>query len=185
MNETLKTILNRRSIRSYKPEQLRDEELQTILEAGKFAPSGMNTQPWHFTVVQNKELLQSINATIRESLLKSGNEFMKERAKAENFSVFYHAPTLLLVSGDENALTPQYDCTFAMANMLLAAESLGIGACFIYGVVSTLNTAEGEALRKELGIPAGYKIYCSAACGYKAEAPSPAPRKEGTVNIIK
>ncbi len=186
MNETLKTILNRRSFRAYKPEQIKDEELQTILEAGSYAPSGGNTQPWHFTVIQKGDVLQKINAACRETMLKSGNKAFEERAKAENFSIFYHAPTLIVVSSDEKAITPQYDSALALGNMFLAAESIGIGSCWINALSMLLNAEAGKALNKELGIPEGYKVYGSGAFGYKAmEHPSPAPRKEGTVTIIK
>jgi ABC-type polysaccharide/polyol phosphate transport system ATPase subunit len=59
-------------------------------------------------------------------MLRSGNKTFEERAKAENFSIFYHAPTLIVVSGDEKAITPQQDCALALGNMFLAAESIGI-----------------------------------------------------------
>jgi nitroreductase len=186
VNETLKTILNRRSFRAYKPEQIKDEELQTILDAGSYAPSGGNTQPWHFTVIQKSDVLQKINATCREAMLKSGNKTFEERAKAENFSIFYHAPTLIVVSGDEKAITPQYDCALALGNMFLAAESIGVGSCWIHALSMLLNADAGKALSKELDIPEGYKVHGSGAFGYKTtEHPSPAPRKEGAVTIIK
>ena len=186
MNETLKTILNRRSFRAYKPEQIKDEELQTILDAGSYAPSGGNTQPWHFTVIQKSDVLQKINATCREAMLKSGNKTFEERAKAENFSIFYKAHTLIVVSGDEKDITPQYDCALALGNMFLAAESIGVGSCWIHALSMLLNADAGKALSKELDIPEGYKVHGSGAFGYKTtEHPSPAPRKEGAVTIIK
>ena len=186
MNETLKTIMSRRSFRTYKPEQIKDEELQTILEAGRYAPSGGGTQPWHFTVIQKSDVLQKINVACREGMLKSGNKMFEERAKADNFSIFYHAPMLIIVSGDEKTITPQEDCTLALGNMFLAAESIGIGSCWIHALGMLLNAEAGNALKKELGIAEGYKVYGAGAFGYKpAEHPSPAPRKEGTVTIIK
>lgn len=186
MNETLKTILNRRSIRSYKPEQIKDEELYTILEAGKYAPSAMNQQSWHFTVVQNKEVLKKINESCKSAFLNSGNKNFEARAKAEDFEVFYKAPTFIIVSGDEKAIAPQDDSSLAIGNMLLAAESLDIGSCWIHAMNFLFSTNEGKALKKELGIPEGYVSIGSAAFGYKAvENPAPAPRRENTVNIIK
>lgn len=186
MNETLKTILNRRSIRAYQAEQIKDEELQTLLEAGKFAPSGMNRQPWYFSVIQNKDLLDKINAIVKEAVLNSGIPEMVNRVKSENFSIFYGAPTLIVVSGDEKAATPQADCALAMGNMFLAAESVGIGSCWIHAIGQTFNSESGRAILQEMGVPEGYKIYSSGAFGYKAmESPAPAPRREDTVNIIK
>ncbi|ATW26868.1 nitroreductase family protein [Candidatus Formimonas warabiya] len=186
MNETLYNILTRRSIRQYQQKQLKDEEVQSILEAGQFAPSAMNQQSWHITVVQSKEMLQKINGTCRAVFLKSGVKNMEERGKAENFSPFYHAPTFIIVCGEANAIAPQNDGSLALGNMLLAAHSLGIGSCWIHAMNYVFSTEEGKALKKELGIPEGYVSVGAAAFGYKAgESPAPAPRKEGTVHIIK
>ena len=186
MNETLKTILTRRSIRKYKQEQIKDEELQVILEAGKFAPSAMNQQSWHFTVVQNKEMLQKINEACKAVFSKSGIKNFEERAKAENFEVFYNAPTFIIVSGDEKAIAPQNDGSLALGSMLLAAESLGIGSCWIHAMSFLFSTEDGKSLKKELGIPEGYAPVGSGAFGYKdGKSPSPAPRKENIINIIK
>jgi nitroreductase len=186
MNETLKTIQRRRSIRSFKEEQINDNELQAILEAGKYAPTAMNQQSWLFTVVQNKEILKKINEACRIVFSKSGNKNYEERAKAINFNVFYNAPTLIIVSYDQKAIAPQHDGSLALGNMLNAAESLGIGSCWIHAINFLLSHEDGQALKMELSIPEGYIPVGSGAFGYKAvEQPAPAPRKEGTVNIIK
>lgn len=186
MNETLKTILNRRSIRKYEEKQIKDEELQAILEAGRFAPSAMNQQSWHITVIQNKEMLRKINEACKDALSKSGIKNFEERAKTENFQIFYNAPTFIIVTGDEKAIAPQNDGSLALGNMFLAAESLGIGSCWIHAMNFLFSTEEGKSLKKELGIPEGYTPVGSGAFGYKdGTSPSPAPRKENIVNIIK
>jgi nitroreductase len=184
MNEGLNIILNRRSIRAYKQEQIKEEELQTIIEAGKFAPSANNEQCWHFTIIQNKDILIRINNACREIMMKSPNKMFAERAKSEDFSVFYNAPTLFIISADEKAVAPQVDSALAMQNAFLAAEALGIGSCWIHAVVNFLNSEAGKALKQELQIPEGFTVYASSAFGYKAMEASPAPRKEGTVTII-
>jgi nitroreductase len=185
MNETIKTILNRRSSRSFKQEQIKDEELQTILNTGAHAPSAMNQQPWHFTVVQNKEMLNKINEVCKDSFLKSEIKAFQDRAKSENFSIFYNALTYIIVTGDETAIAPQIDCALTLGNMFLAAESIGIGSCWIHAVTQLFNTDKGKALKKELGIPDGYTAFGSGAFGYKATEPNTPPRKENTINIIK
>ncbi|OPX81204.1 MAG: FMN reductase (NAD(P)H) [Pelotomaculum sp. PtaB.Bin013] len=185
MNETMNTILNRRSIRAYQQEQIKNEELNTILEAGRYAPSGGNTQSWHFSVIQKAETLQLINEACRSFGLRSGNKVFEDMAKAQNFSAFYHAPTLIIVSNDEKVITPQLDSALALGNMFLAAESIGIGSCWIHAIGMVLNSEESAGLRKSLKIPEGYRVYGAGAFGYKAESPSPAPRKEGTVTVIK
>jgi nitroreductase len=186
MNETIKTLLNRRSVRTYKPEQIKDEDLQIILKAGMYAPSAMNQQSRHFTVVQNKETLRRINETCKVIFSKSGNQRFEEMAKSENFSVFHNAPTLIIVSGDEKAIAPQCDCTLANGTMFLAAASIGIASCWIHALTQINGTAEGQALIKELGLPEGNKIFASGAFGYNAsELPIAPPRKENVVTILK
>jgi nitroreductase len=185
MNETIKTILNRRSTRAYKAEQIKEEELNAILEAGEFAPSAINEQPWNFTVIQNKELLNKINNACKEMFIKSGNKMFADRAKDENFSVLYNAPTFIIVSGAPNTIAPQVDCALALENIFLAAESLNIGSCWINAPINLLNSEDGKSLKSELKIPADYTTYAAGAFGYKAMDASPAPRKENMINIIK
>lgn len=186
MNETMKTLLERRSVRVFSQEQIKDEELNNIIEAGKFAPSAMNQQPWHFTVVQSQDVKNRINQAIKNIMLNSGNKAFEDRAKAENFSAFYNAPTYIIVSGDQKAIAPVNDCSLALGNMFNAAASMSIGSCWIHAITYLFNSEEGKALGVELGIPEGYAPLCSGAFGYNAgPSPKTAPRKENTVNIIK
>lgn len=190
MNETLKTIMSRRSIRKYKQEQIKDEELQLILQAGKFAPSAMNQQPWHFTVIQSKEVLKKINDACIVALSNSGNSYYEERLKAikaNKTNFMFNAPTLIVVSGDEKARAPINDCSLAIENMFIAAESLGIGSCWIHALYVLYSTEVGKAfLINESIIPEGYFIVSSGAFGYKAmEQPTPEPRRDGTITILK
>ena len=184
MNEVLSAIKSRRSVRNYSPDQIRQEHLDQIIEAGIYAPSAMNEQSWHFTVIQNRELLNRIDETVKEQMARSDVEWMRNNAANPEFSVTYHAPTLIAVSGNEAAVSWQADCAFAMENMMLAAESLGIGSVCL-GLVKFFLLQEGEAER--LGIPAGYKPFYGMAFGYKTndkaiEAPK---RNMDVVNYIK
>ncbi|HME54907.1 MAG TPA: nitroreductase family protein [Candidatus Lokiarchaeia archaeon] len=186
MNETIQTILKRRSIRAYESTQLTDEELETIIEAGKYAPSGANSQSWHFSVIQKTDLIDRLNAIVREMYLHSDNPRMMQRAAEENFSVFYNAPTTIIISADESAITPQLDSALAMGNMFLAAASLGIGSCWINAMSRLFDREEGMSFKEELCMPDGYKVFAAGVFGYPSgDLPEPAPRKEGTVDIIK
>lgn len=185
MNETIKTILSRRSTRAYKQEQIKEEELQLILQSGQYAPSAINEQPWHFTVIQKQEILQRINEVCKQAFINSGNKRFEERAREEGFNVFYNAPTLIIVSGEENTVTPQIDCALAMQNMFLAAESIQIGSCWIHAVAGIFKGPEGETFKRELGIPATHTPYCAGSFGYKAMDSAAPERKENTVTIIR
>ena len=186
MDETLRTILDRRSVRKFTSEQVKEEELQTILEAARYAPTAMGQQPWHFTVVQSAEMLGRINETCRAAALKAGSKQLAERAKSDSFSVFYNAPTFIIVTADSKAIAPQNDGTLALGNMLLAAEALGVSACWIHALKMVFAAAEGAALKDALGIPEGYEFVGAAAFGYRdMEKPKALPRKDGVVNFIR
>jgi nitroreductase len=183
---TLRIIFERRSIRSFKEVQISESDLDTIIEAAKYAPSAMDEQLWHFTVIQNKEILSRINSVTKALYEKSGNPRFEERAKTENFSPFYNAPTYIIVSVDEKAIAPQADGALALGNAFLAAEALGIGSCWIHAVNFLYTTSEGKQLLKELGVPEGYIPIGSGAFGYGAVGkPSPTARREGLVNFLR
>lgn len=183
MNEVLKTIRNRRSVREYKSEQIIREHLDQIIEAGILAPSAMNEQPWHFTVIQNPELLRRINDTVKEKMAASDNEWVRKNASDSGFTVTYNAPALIIVSGDQNGVAWQADCSFAMENMMLAAESLGIGSVCL-GMVKIFLEIPGEA--EKLGVPEGYKPFLGIAFGYKVSDKEIEPPKRNldVVNYI-
>ena len=185
VNETLKVIKQRRSIRSFKEEQIKEEELQAVLEAGLYAPNA-GEQAWHFTVVQNKELLDRLNIAAKEAAKQLNIEGLTEIADNEEYNCLYGAPTLILVSGNEQSVSLESDCAAATQNLLLAAESIGLGSCWIYFVMFALNSPQGQELRKELAIPEGYKPYSSAALGYKTAAADDAPeRKSNLITYVR
>lgn len=188
MNETIRTILGRRSIRAYQPRQIGEEELQEILLAGQFAPTAMGQQPWHFTVLQNPDLLEKLQLQCKSLFLHSENADLRAVASREGYHVFHHAPTLLIVSGEVQAITPLQDCVLAMENMLLAAASLGIGSCWVHSVVMLCGNTEGAAAFSSLGlgVPEGYVPYAAAVFGYSAvPLPEAAPRKPGMVSFVR
>ena len=186
MNETLKNIRNRRSTRAFLPEQLKDMDMQVILDAGIYAPSASNQQPWHFTVVQNKDLIDRLSVAFKAVAGKSNNEYVRRFADNEKFHVFYNAPTVVLVSGDENNNYASVDCGAAVENILIAAESLEIGSCWIGLIAILLNSEEGIEFVKELGIPEGFKQIHAVCLGHKKVKVTNAPvRKENTVNYIR
>ena len=138
MNETLDTLLNRRSIRTFKPEQITDEELNAVLEAGMYAPSGANQQSALFVVVQEKQT--------RETLSR-----MNRAVKASDSDPYHGAPTIVLVLADRSKVTPVEDATLALGNMFNAAHSLGLGSCWVHRERQMFESEEGKALLNEVG----------------------------------
>lgn len=186
MNETIRTILSRRSVRSYLPEAIKQEELDLILKAGLFAPSGHNEQSWHFTVVQNKGLIDELSRATKQQMALQDNEFLKNRGAEETYHVFHNCPTIIVISCEKTALSGQADCAAATQNMLLAAESLNIGTCWIGLAGYLFRSEDASEYIKKLNIPEGYEPFYAITVGHKAEpAREPAPRRENTVNYIK
>lgn len=163
-NETMDSILRRRSIRVYQKEQITLDELETILEAGSYAPSGMNQQSAKAVVVQSPEYMQEL---VQLAQTVSGN--LK--------NPFYDAPTVILVFARSSNLTPTEDGCLAIENMFLAAQSLGIGTCWIYASKMMFSHPDGVQFQKKLGVPEEYKIVGAVAAGYPdGEKPQPKPR---------
>lgn len=186
MNETIETILNRRSVRVYSDEQIRQEDLELILKAGVYAPSACNSQPWHFTVVQNKELITTLSVESKKEFINSENEYFRKMAENEKYNLFYDAQTIIVVSGETATISPQVDTSAAIQNMLLAAESLNIGTCWIGLVQFLFKSSRGKEYIKKLEIPEGFEPYYAITLGYKKfPDPKPQPRRENTINYIK
>lgn len=186
MNKTLDIIKNRRTTRKFKNEQINDIELQAIIEAGLYAPSAHNQQSWHFTVVQNKEIISELNLVTKNELKNLPDPSIQNMANNKNFDLFYGAPTVVIISGENEALLPYVDCAAATENMFIAAESLNIGGCW-NGFVGYYfsNNPKGEVIKK-LDIPEGYTPYYAAVFGYIEARGTTAPaRKENKVHYIK
>lgn len=182
-NEVLQVIKNRRSIRKFKQEQIKEEELNAIVEAGIYAPSANNQQSWHFTIIQNKEFIKHISEKSSEIMASMTDEWVSSMGKRKT-DILYDPATLIIVSGNEKNGSPLVDCSAAIENMLLAAESLNIGSVWL-GMIRFYLSDQEEV--KKLCIPEGYKPYYAVALGYKdmEKQPSAAPRKEGSINYIR
>lgn len=186
MNETLQTIRNRRSIRSFSEDQIELGDLEAILEAAKYAPSGGGAQPWFFSVVQRKALIEELSSASKEIAKTHAVEQIRARANTKEFNTFYGAPTVIVISGVEQHPWSAADCAAAAQNMLLAAESLGLGACWVNFGLFVFGSDKGEHFKKLLNVPEGYKPFYSVALGHrKGDAPKAAARKENTVSYVE
>lgn len=175
MRETVSDIQNRRSVKEYKTEQITDEELTAVLEAGMNAPSGGNRQSPIFIAVQNKEWIQKLcklNAEIAGA--------------PEGFDVFYGAPTIILVLADKNAPDAVQDASLCLGNMFNAAYALGLGSRWINRIRETFETELGKALLKEAGYEGEYIGVGSCILGYPANGfPEPIQRKLDYYKIVR
>ena len=193
-NETLDSIFTRRSIRNYTDKQIGGDELNQILKAATYAPSGSNNQSWLFTVLQNKEMLEKLNDLVRRGFLDwqpGENEYpaklgSKKRAESEAFNFYYHAPTLVIASNVPNYPNAMADCSVALQNIFLSAHSLGIGSCWINQLTWLNGCAGVREYLAALGIPKEHVICGAAALGYRnGEMPKAPARKENTIRIVR
>ena len=173
----MQVLLNRRSIRRFKPEQIKDEDLKQILEAGEYAPTAKGLQSPFFIAVQDKEDIATINDLSRKVM---GRDFP---------SPYYGAPTLILVFYDRGITNDEFgvlDGSAAITNMLNAAYALGLGSCWIHRCHQMFEMEEGKALLKKWGIKEDLVGVASLAVGYAdQEQPHPRPRKENFYKIVK
>lgn len=185
MNQTIEVIKSRRSIRKFKSDQVEKEVIDQIIEAGLYAPSAHNQQPWYFTVIQDKELIKELNIEAKEAGKLHSDEMIKKMSNNEKLDIFYGAPTLILISGQNDAMAAQADCGAATQNMLLAAESLDVGTCWNGFINLGLNGPKKATLFEKLQIPDNHTPFYAVALGYKDFTPTGAPsRREARVNYL-
>lgn len=173
MNKVLENILTRRSIRSFKEEQIKDDELDLILQAGIYAPSGMNKQSWQFTVVQNKEKIELLAKVVREAL---------GRDAGYNF---YAPPTLIMLSNEKDNTNGLADCSCALENIFLMAHSLGIGSCWINQLKTICDEKEVRQVLNRFGVPENHIVWGMASIGYPANIPEVHERRDGIIKFVK
>ncbi|MCS7119656.1 MAG: nitroreductase family protein [Candidatus Bathyarchaeota archaeon] len=185
MNETIRAIKSRRSIRRFRTEQIPDKILDEILECAIHAPNARNQQKWHFTVIQNRSILAQMIDILRGNMLNSGVEFLVDRAKDPSFNPFGCAPTVILITADKSARFVEFDCAAAAENIMISAESLGLGSHVMAITELIFASEKGQRLKRELGIPEGYEHICTISLGYKDENPPPKPRRRDVINYVK
>lgn len=169
MNETISCLLNRRSVRAYRPEQIKPAELETILQAGLYAPSAMNLQPSIMLVIQDRETI---------SMLSRLNAMVMGR----DTDPFYGAPTVIVVLADKNAPNHVQDASLVMGNLMNAAFSLGVDSCWINRAREVFEMPEARALLREKGISDDYVGVGNCILGYHSgELPKASPRREGRI----
>lgn len=174
MEGTVKDILSRRSIKRYRPEMVPAEALNAILEAGTYAPTGMNRQSPIIVAITNK--------AVRDQLSRLNASIM-----GASSDPFYGAPVVLVVLAKKDSGTRLYDGSLVMGNLLLAAHALGLGACWIHRAKEEFETAEGAAILARLGIAADeYEGIGHCILGYPdGEIPAVRPRKENYIYRIE
>ncbi len=169
----LANIAARRTCRKYTPEMPAAEDLDAIVEAGLRAASGHGSQSPIIIRVTNKELRDRLSA-------------MNAEVMGASIDPFYGAPAVLVVLADRKAATHVYDGTLTMGNMLLAADALGYGACWVHRAKEVFDSPEGKEILASLGIEGDYEGIGHCVVGYRAdEKPGPFEIREGRVILAE
>lgn len=184
MNPVLSAIADRRSNRAYKQALLSDETLNALLQAAVQAPSAVNRQPWHFTVVRDQKLLKELNAAVWEAMMARDPEKRSARFQDPNFDVFYGAPCVIFISGDrQNSWTP-IDCGIAVENIALAAQALGLGSVILGMPRDAFKGPKGDDFRKALAFPDGFDFEIAIAVGEATDTKEAHPVKENKISFV-
>ena len=169
MNEVIKAIKERRSVKSYRPDPIPNKLLAAVLEAGTYAPTGRNMQSPIIIAVTDKKL--------RDRLAKLNADVM-----GFDSDPFYGAPAVLVVLADRERPTYLYDGSLVMENLMLAAHSLGLGSCWIHRAKEVFDSAEGKEILSSLGISGNYEGIGNCIIGYTDTEPAERkPRKENYI----
>lgn len=170
MNEVIKTIKERRSIRAYKNEQVSAEQLDAILEAGAFAASGMGTQATTIVAVQDPETIAVMSGLNAEVM-------------GMDMDPFYGAPTVVIVFADTaQTATPVEDGSLVIGNMMLAAFSEGVDSCWVHRAKEVFETEQGKALKAQWGVGESCIGIGNCILGYReGDLPEAPERKPGRI----
>ena len=184
--ELIEVVRNRRAVRDYTGEGRTRPVIGRLIEAAILAPSAMNLQPWAFAVLLDPPLIDSLAERAGKWLL--GNqaetgfgEAAREILERPGFSMFYHAPALVIVMAQSPAAQAAEDCCLAAENLMLAARDEGIGSCWIGFARPWLNL---PATKKELALPEGYRVVAPIILGIPKAWPEPHGRKPAEIHWI-
>ena len=174
MNETIKTLIERRSCKKYLSTPVKQELIDEVIKAGTYAPTGKNRQP--------VKIIAITDTHVRDELRKMNAQIMGVN---ENVDPFYGAPVVLLVVADPTVNTSLYDGSLVMGNLMLAAHSLGLGSCWIHRAKEEMQTEYGKNLLKSLGIEGEWEGIGHCVLGYAdGELPAAKPRTDGWVHYV-
>ena len=175
MNEIIKAMLERRSIRKFKSDMVSKDDINKIIEAGLYAANGMGRQAVITVAVTNKQLRDKISEDNR-----------KIGGWDEGFDPFYGAPVILIVLAEKDWRNKVYDGSLVIGNMMLAAHSLGLGSIWIHRAKEEFETEEYKKLLKDIGVEGEWEGIGHCAIGYiDGDIPKPAPRKENRVYFVE
>lgn len=171
MNETIKNLVTRRSIKKYSDKPVSRDDIETIIKAGLYAPTGKNRRITAFVAVTNKELRDKISK-------------LNAKVLGADVDPFYNAPAVIVVFADRDINTHVEDGSCAMQNLMTAAYSLGIDSCWVHRAKEVFDSEEGREIARTLGIPDSYVGIGNCILGYRdCEYPTPVERIQKVIFV--
>ena len=164
MNEFVSMLKSRASIRAFTDEALDEQTVQDLIDVALAAPNGGNRQPWHFIFCTDRTVMQELEDDLVAGIKASGNEQMMKLQASRNWRIFFGAPLLVWITTRDGA--NPVDAGIAGENIVLAAQSMGLGSCFIGGATSCFTGPKADYYRKLFRIPDGYLVHCGLAIGH-------------------
>lgn len=204
MNQIMANIKSRRSKRRFLDRNISEETIKEIIEAGRYAPSALNKQPWKFVVITNKDCIKKLSCIIKDKTAKIARFLpllklfryrlrdpqiigaIKKTIAGSTDTVFHNAPLLILIASDRKESFAGKDCTLASQNMMLYANSLGISSCFI-GRAEMLQMS--KRAKDIIGLPPRHNIHSAIVFGYVPESKDgpvvPERRRDNIINWVR
>lgn len=179
-------IYTRRAVREFTSEPVDDDTIRALIDAAIQAPSAVNEQPWHFSVVRDKALLGRISKEAKAHMLRTPltgipPHRIHELLNDPHFDIFYQAPALIVISSIAEGQWTIENCSLAAENLMLTACELALGTCWIGFAQAWLGTADGKAA---IGIPANFVPVAPIIVGHPKATPHGVSREEPRINWI-
>ena len=184
MNETLKNIANRYTCRDFNDTPLTEAQTEELVKAALAAPSAMNLQPWHVIIVTDKALVDELDAEGMDILSKNEDQSMYERMMSRGGKLFYNAPCLVIILSD-GSKWGTLDCGILCQNVVIAAESMGLGTCIVGMAGLPLNGPKADEYKKRLNFPEGHTFAIGILVGEINSGKEPHELDRSKVSYIK
>ena len=164
-NQVLKAITERRSTRGFESTPLTEEQIETLMSAAAASPSAMNLQSWHFTFCSDSVAITAVEEEVGRIIMDGDDDDAKQRMKGRNMEVFYNAPTVVFISSDAQSCWSDLDAGIAAENIVLAAQSIGLGSVIVGMCKIAFEGEKGNKFKDMLKFPHGHRFSLAVALG--------------------
>ena len=188
MNDTQKSILERRSTRGFSDVALTEAEIRNLMDAALASPTACNYQDWHFSFVSNRSLLEAFSSEYRAGMLAALSAQPTEVIrKYADYDVFFHAPLAVFVTLPEapKSRFAQVDAGIAVENLALSAQGMGLGSVILGRPMDVFTSETGLEWERRFGFPAGHHFAIGIVIGHNTITKDAHPVGENKIHIVR